>query len=67
MLNGGDEIILAKWLNKKSLKYTVNNDRPIKLLGYSYALVNRTILCNCELEAEESFLCDLLAACPDNP
>ena len=56
MLDGGVEIILANWLNRKSHEYTINNDIPIKIPDYPYTLVNRSIICNCELEAEESFL-----------
>ena len=67
VLDGGNEVILASWLNKKSLECTSNNDKPIKIPDYLYVLVNRIILCNCELEAEESFLLDLLVACTDSP
>ena len=66
MLDGGVEIVLANWLNKTSTKCTINNYILIKLPDYSYVVVNRTIFCNCELEAEESFLLDSSAACTDN-
>ena len=56
-------LFLAYWLIKKSLKCTINNDIPIKLPDYSYVSVNRSILCNCELKAEENSLLDWLAAC----
>ena len=67
MLDGGDAIILFTWLNKKSLKCTINNDMAIKLPDYLYVLVNRVIVCNCELEAEERFLLDSFAACSYEP
>ena len=67
MFDSGDDIILANWLNGISLKCTINNDVPIKLPDFSLVLVNRSTLCNSELEAEESFLLDLLAAYSDNP
>ena len=64
---GGNEIILANWLNGKSLECTSNNDIPINILDYSYVLVKQSILCNCKLEAEESFLLDSLLAYTDSP
>ena len=67
MLDGCDEIIFANCFDKKSLKCEINNDIPIKHSDYSYVPVNGTILCNCELEVEESFLLDSLAAGSDKP
>ena len=66
VLDGGNEIILANGLNKKSLEYTGNND-ILNIPGYLYVLVNRSILYNCKLETEESFLLDSLAVCTDSP
>ena len=43
VLDGGKEIILGNWLNKKSLKYTSINDIPSKIPDCSYILVNRSI------------------------
>ena len=67
VLAGGDALTLANQLNKKSLKCTINNDIPITLPNYPYVVVNRSIPYNCELEEEEGFLLDSLAACSDNP
>ena len=64
-LDGGNEIILANWLNKKFLECTSKNYIPIKNPDYLYVLINRSILYNL-LEAEESFLLDSLVACTDN-
>ena len=36
VLDGSNKIILADWLNKKSLECTSNNDIPIKIPDYSY-------------------------------
>ena len=43
----------------------VNNDVPVKIPSYSYVLVNRSVLCNCRIEAENNFLLESLAAYHD--
>ena len=43
----------------------VNNDIPIEIHSYPYVLVNRSVLCNCEIEAENNFLLESLATCHD--
>ena len=40
--------------------------RPINIHSHSYALLNRSILCNCHIEAESNFLLKLLTACGEN-
>ena len=55
MLDEGDEIILANWLNKKSLEYASNKNIPVQMPNYSYVLVKRSILCSCKIDTEESF------------
>ena len=35
----------------------------LKIPSYPYVLVNRSILCNCGIEAENNFLLETLAAC----
>ena len=44
---------------------TVNNDIPIEIPSHPYVLVNRGLLCNCGIEAENNFLLEPLAACHD--
>ena len=63
VLDGGDEIILANWPNNKHIICSINNDIPVKIPSYPYALVNRSILCNCGIEADNHHLLELLAAC----
>ena len=43
----------------------VNKDLPVTIPSYSYVLVNRSVLCNCGIEAENNFLLESLAACHD--
>ena len=40
-----------------------NNNIPINIPGHPYVLMNRSILCNCDIEAENNFLSESLAAC----
>ena len=63
VLDRCNEIILANWLNDKHVICTINNDIPIEIPSHPYVLVNRHVLCNCGIEAENSFLLESLAAC----
>ena len=63
VLNGGNEIILVNWTNDKHIICTINNDIPIEIPSHPYMLVNRSVLCNCGIEAENNFLLESLAAC----
>ena len=40
-----------------------NNNIPINIPGHPYVLMNWSILCNCDIEAENNFLLEALAAC----
>ena len=63
VLNRGNEIILANWPNDKHIICTINNDIPIEIPSHPCVQVNRSILCNCGIEAENNFLLESLAAC----
>ena len=63
VLEGGDEIVLANWPNDKHIICNVNNDIPVKIPSHAYVLVNRGILCNCGIEADNHFLLESIAAC----
>ena len=63
VLDCGSEIILANWPNDKHIICNINNDIPIKIPSHLYVLVNRSVLCNCGIEAENHFLLESLAAC----
>ena len=65
VLDRGNKIILANSPDNKHIIYTINNDIPIKILSYPYILVNRSVLCNCGIEAENNFLLESLATCHD--
>ena len=63
ILDGGNEIILANWLNDKHVICNINNDIPVKIPSHPYVLVDRSIVCNCGLEADNHHLLESLAAC----
>ena len=63
--NGRNKIILANWPDDKPIICTINNDIPIKIPSHLYVLVNRSVLYNCGIEAENNFLLESLATCHD--
>ena len=54
-LDGGSDIILAAWPDNKHIICNINNDIPIKIPNHPYVLVNRNVLCNCGIGAENNF------------
>ena len=63
ILDRGNKIILANWPNDKHIICNINNDIPVKISSHPYVLVDRGILCNCGLEADNHHLLKSLAAC----
>ena len=63
VLNCGFQIILANWPNYRKIMCSHNNNIPINIPGHPYMLMNQSILCNCDIEAESNFLLESLAAC----
>ena len=56
---------MANWQNNKHIICNINNDIPIKIPSHPFVLVNRSVLCNCGIEAENHFLLKSLAAYQD--
>ena len=66
-MDGGHEIVLANWPSFKWIVCSTHNNIPIEIPSHPYVLLNRTILCNCIIEAENNFLLESIAACdPDS-
>ena len=63
MLDGGDEIVLTNWPNDKHIICNINNDIPVKIPSPPYVLVNRSVLCNCSIEADNHYLLETIIAC----
>ena len=62
VIGGGKEIILANCPNNKYIICNIN-DIPVKILSHPYVLINKSVLCNCGIEAENHFLLKSLATC----
>ena len=63
VLDGGNEIILANWPNDKHILCNINNDIPVRIPSHPYVLINRNVLCNCGIEADNHYLLKSLAEC----
>ena len=66
VLDGGHQIILANWPSYKRILCTHNNNIPVDIPSHPYVLLDRSILCNCDIEAESNFLLESLVACGEN-
>ena len=66
ILDGGKQIILANWPNYKRIICTYNNNIPVNIPSHPYILLDRNVLCNCDIEAESNFLLESLAACDEH-
>ena len=67
VLDGGKQIILASWPKYKRIICTYNNNNiPIDIPSHPYVLLDRNILCNCDIEVESNFLLESLAACEEH-
>ena len=65
VLDGGDEIVLANWPNDKHIICDINSDIPIRIPSHPYVWVNRSVLCNCGIEADNHHLLKSIATCDD--
>ena len=65
-LDGGKQIILANWPYYKRIICTCNNNILVNISSHPYILLDRNILCNCNIEAESNFLLESLAACEEH-
>ena len=63
ILDGGYEIVLANWPSFKRMVCSTHNNIPIEIPSHLYVFLNRMVLCNCIVEAENNFLLEPFAAC----
>ena len=66
VLDGGHQIILANWPSYKKIICSYNNNIPINIPSHPYVLLNRSILCNCDMESESNFLLESCTACKNS-
>ena len=60
VLDGGNAIILANWLDDKHIICNISNVIPVKIPSHPYVMINRSILCNCGIEVENNSLLESL-------
>ena len=63
ILDGGYEIVLANWPSFKIIVCSTHNNIHIEIPSHPYVLLNRMVLCNHTIEAENNFLLESIAAC----
>ena len=66
VLDGGRQIILPNWPHCKRITCTYNKNILVNIPSHPYVLLERNILCNCDIEAESNFLLELLATCGEH-
>ena len=66
VLDGGRQIILANWPNFKRIICAYENNISVNIPSHPYVLLDRNILCNCDIEAESNFSLESLAACGEH-
>ena len=66
VLDGGKQIILENWPNYKRIICTYNNNIPVNIPSHLYVLLDRNVLCHCDIEAESNFLLESLATCDEH-
>ena len=66
MLDSGNTIILVNCQMTNILNVT-KNYIPVKMACYPSVLTNRSVLCNCEIEAEIFFILQSLTTYPESP
>ena len=61
VLDGGQQIILANWPSYKRIICTHTNNIPVNIPRHPYVLLDRNILCNCDIEAKNIFLVRIIS------
>ena len=66
VLDGGEMIILANMKEDKKLICSDTHGLAVPIHTGEYIMVNRSILCNCKLEADLSYLLKQMGTCQDD-
>ena len=66
VLDGGYQITLANWPSYERIISTHNNNIPVNIPSHPHVLLDRNILCNCDIEAKNNFLLESLASCREH-
>ena len=65
ILDGGNHILLANQKAAKNLICSHNHNLAMPLAQFPYVLVNRSLLCHCQLQSGTTHLAKSLASCKD--
>ena len=65
-MDRGKQIILGNCPNYKRIICIYNNNIPVSIPSHPCILLDRNILCNCDIEAESNFLLESLAVCDEH-
>ena len=57
------KLFLQTWPSYRRINCTYNINKPVSIPSHPYVLLDRNILCNCDIEVEYNFLLESLAAC----
>jgi hypothetical protein len=63
VLDGGNQIVLANMINEKKLVCSQSSNLAEPLPSFSYVVVNRSVLCNCQIDASLSYVMRSLGSC----
>ena len=63
VLDGGEQIVLANFRKSKKIICTDNLNLAAPLPTHHYALINRSSLCNCQIQSGHVYLLSRLGAC----
>ena len=66
-LDGGSHILLANMLSPKRLVCSQDLHMAHPVPSYPHVLVNRSLLCNCHLESDLTYLLESLRSCSPSP
>ena len=66
VLDGGHKIILANWPSYKRIICIHKNNITVNIPSPLYVLLDRNILCNCDIEVKNNFLLESLASCREH-
>ena len=66
ILDGGSHILLANMLSPKKLVCSQDLHMACPVPSHEYVLVNRSLLCNCHLASDSTYLLKSLGSCSPN-
>ena len=66
VLDGGRQIVLPNWLNCGGIVCTYDDTMLVSVPGHPCVLLDRNILCSCDIVAEGDFLMESLATCGEH-